>query len=227
MVKIICGACSKPLSIDETKLPMKEVSFPCPLCKTKLKIDRNQLPADSEQPHRAEVAGTTPAPAAAPVPVPAPAQAASPSPALAHGPADDEVPAGASKALIIGENSDELQQAAQALGFSPVHRSTPTEGRDYYLQEFPEVVLMAPSSISQPPMDELTPMTSVGPAERRRSFFILVGDKFRSLDGNAAFLYGVNLVVARNDLPSISRLYREARVNHDRLARPFRQFANE
>lgn len=219
MVKIICGSCSKPLSIDETKLPMKEVSFPCPLCKTKLKIDRSRIPADSDQPHRAEVAGGSPAPA--------PAPAATPSPALAQGSADDLVAAGASKALIIGENSAELQQAARSLGFSPVHRATPVEGRDYYLQEFPEVVLIAPSSISQPPMDELTPITSVGSAERRRGFFILVGEKFRSLDGNAAFLYGVNLVVAKNDLGSISRLYREARADHDRLARSFKQFANE
>ena len=36
MIKIVCTSCQKPLSLDETKLPMKEVSFPCPVCKTKL-----------------------------------------------------------------------------------------------------------------------------------------------------------------------------------------------
>ena len=76
-------------------------------------------------------------------------------------------------------------------------------------------------------MDELVPMTSIGSVERRRGFFILVGDKFRSLDGNAAFLYGVNLVIARKELSSVARFYKEAKKDHDRLARPFMQFAND
>ena len=43
MIRITCTSCQKPLSIDETKLPMKEVSFPCPVCKTKLTVDRRNL----------------------------------------------------------------------------------------------------------------------------------------------------------------------------------------
>ncbi|HET7711029.1 MAG TPA: hypothetical protein VFL80_03785, partial [Thermoanaerobaculia bacterium] len=43
MIKIVCTSCQKPLSLDETKLPMKEVSFPCPACKTKLTVDRRTL----------------------------------------------------------------------------------------------------------------------------------------------------------------------------------------
>src|SRR5258708_37257705 len=48
MIKIICSSSQKPLSLDETKLPMKEVSFPCPVCKTKLMVDRRNLPGASE-----------------------------------------------------------------------------------------------------------------------------------------------------------------------------------
>jgi hypothetical protein len=180
---------------------MKEVSFPCPLCKTKLKIDRSQLPADSDEPHRAELAGPAPAPSQPAAQAVVPQQAGSP----ASG--DAAVPAGTAKALIVGENSAELQEAVTSLGFTPVHRAAPAEGKEYFVQEFPEVVFLAPSAISQPPMDELTPMTTVGGPERRRGFFILVGEKFRSLDGNAAFLYGVNLVVATKDLGSIAPLY--------------------
>src|ERR1051325_59046 len=43
MIRIVCTSCQKPLSLDETKLPMKEVSFPCPVCKTKLSVDRRTL----------------------------------------------------------------------------------------------------------------------------------------------------------------------------------------
>lgn len=230
MVKIICGACSKALSIDETKLPMKEVSFPCPLCKTKLSVDRRQIDLDSDEPMVAAVAdgggGAPPAqapPAPAPpavVPAP-PAAAVAPSAAPAAPAARMSQSSGGARALIVGENTAELQQAARALGCAAVHRATVPEGRDYYLQEYPEIVLISPSTIAAPPMDDLVPLTSVGPAERRRGFFILVGDQLRSLDGNAAFLYGVNLVVGKKDLGAIGRIYEDARRDHDRLSRNF------
>ena len=40
MIRITCTSCQKPLSLDETKLPMKEVAFPCPVCKVKLTVDQ-------------------------------------------------------------------------------------------------------------------------------------------------------------------------------------------
>src|SRR2546427_142553 len=91
MIKIVCTSCQKPLSLDETKLPMKEVTFPCPACKAKLSVDR------------------------------------------------------------------------------------------------------------------------------RKSFFILVSENLRTLDGNAAFLYGVNLIVAQKDLGAFQQIYRDALGYHERL----------
>ncbi len=45
-MKIVCTNCQKPLSIDESKLPVdREVSFPCPACKTQLTVDRRHLEA--------------------------------------------------------------------------------------------------------------------------------------------------------------------------------------
>jgi hypothetical protein len=44
-----------------------------------------------------------------------------------------------------------------------------------------------------------------------------VADGLRTLDGNAAFLYGVNLVVASKDLPQFPDIYREAHHAHERL----------
>ena len=37
------------------------------------------------------------------------------------------------------------------------------------------------------------------------------------IDGNAAFLYGVNLVVAQKDLGAFQQIYRDASAYHDRL----------
>ena len=53
MIRIVCTSCQKPLSLDETKLPMKEVSFPCPVCKTKLMVDRRNLPGADAPPQSA------------------------------------------------------------------------------------------------------------------------------------------------------------------------------
>lgn len=223
MVKIICGACTKPLSIDETKLPEKEVSFPCPLCKTKLRVDKRQIDLDSDEPHTAAVAdagGSQPSAPAAAEPAAA-AEAPAPPPEI-HG----ENRTG-KRALVVGENPSEVQQAARALGYAPIHKASPAEGRDYFLQEVPEVVFIVPKAIGQPPMDDLVPITGVGPSERRRGFFILVGENLRSLDGNAAFLYGMNLVVAKKDLGAIGRIYEDARRDHDRLARGFTHFSDE
>ena len=92
MIKITCTSCQKPLSLDETKLPMKEVSFPCPVCKTKLTVDRRNLEM---------------------------ANAAPPAEAQPEG-IDDDDRFGA-KALIVGNDSPALRQAAKLVGFVPIH----------------------------------------------------------------------------------------------------------
>ena len=190
MIKIVCTSCQKPLSLDETKLPMKEVTFPCPACKTKLTVDRRKL----EGP-----------PAAAPAD-------ALPSSA----PMEDEEGFGA-KALIVGNDSPALRQAAKLIGFMPVHMATAQQARDYYMQEFPPVVILNPAQTTAPPLESIQPIIALAPNDRRKSFFILVSENLRTLDGNAAFLYGVNLIVAQKDLGNFQQIYKDASAYHDRL----------
>src|SRR6266852_4583575 len=190
MIKIVCTSCQKPLSLDETKLPMKEVTFPCPACKTKLTVDRRKLE------------GT-----------PAPVPGASPD-AAAGG--EEEEGFGA-KALIVGTDSPALRQAAKLIGFMPVHMATAQQARDYFMQEYPPVVLLNPAQTTAPPLESMQPIIALAPNDRRRSFFILVSENLRTLDGNAAFLYGVNLIVAQKDLGSFQQIYREASGYHERL----------
>ncbi len=191
MIKIICTSCQKPLSLDETKLPMKEVTFPCPACKTRLTVDRRKLEG-------------------APAPVPG----ASPEPAAASGEEDEGFGA---KALIIGNDSPALRQAAKLIGFMPIQMATAQQGRDYFMQEFPPVVFLNPAQTTAPPLEAMQPIVSLAPNDRRRSFFILVSENLRTLDGNAAFLYGVNLIVSQKDLGSFQQIYRDASAYHDRL----------
>jgi len=200
MIKIVCTNCSKPLSLDETKLPPnKEVVFPCPVCKTKLTVDRRNLEGSAN----------------------ANAAAGAPEAPPAHDPrheghTDDDDGFGA-KALIVGNDAPALRQAAKLIGFLPVYFATAAEARDFYMQEYPQVVMIHPPQVTPPPLESMQPIISMTPTDRRKSFFILLADNLRTLDGNAAFLYGVNLVVAMKDLPSFPQIYKDAHAYHERL----------
>jgi hypothetical protein len=191
-MKITCTSCQKILSIDETKLPMKPVLIPCPVCETKLPVDRRNL----------EMAA-----AAAP--------AAHGEPA-AH---EDDDSFGA-KALIVGNDSPALRQAAKLIGFMPVVIAAPAQARDYFMQEYPPVVMLNPAQVTPPPLADFASIISLTPADRRKAFFILFSENLRTLDGNAAFLYGVNLVVAPKDLGAFQQIYRDAYGYHERLYAP-------
>jgi hypothetical protein len=186
-MKITCTNCQKSLAIDETKLPMKEVTFPCPSCQTKLIVDRRTF-----------------APAV-------PSSESGPHPVVAE---DHEF---GRKALLVGVDDPAVRQAAREIGYQTVHFPTPEASREFYLQEYPEVVFMRPQQMSPPPLAEMSAVLSVSPVDRRRGFFILVAENLRSLDGNAAFLYNVNLVVATKDLPSFPTIFHDAETYHQRL----------
>lgn len=218
MIRIHCHACHRPILVDEAKLPMREVTFPCPACKAALTVDRRtagQAAAPAPSP-----AASVPAP---PSPGPAPAKpAATPLAPQSSAPPDEESQAIleddlAAKALIAGVDSPAARQAAEALGFQAVHFPTVEACREYYLQDYPALVFLCPAHITRPPLEELAPMTNIGPSDRRRSFFILLADGLRTLDGNAAFFYNVNLVVASKDVGSIQQIYRDAEAHHRRM----------
>lgn len=192
-MKITCTSCQKVLSIDETKLPMKPVLIPCPVCETKLPVDRRNL----------EMAAAAAAP-----------------PTDVHSQLHEEDDGFGAKALIVGNDSPALRQAAKLIGFMPMVIAAPAQARDYFMQEFPPVVMLNPAQVTPPPLTEFGPIISLTPADRRKAFFILFSENLRTLDGNAAFLYGVNLVVAPKDLGAFQQIYREAYGYHERLYAP-------
>lgn len=197
MIKITCTNCQKPLSLDETKLPPREVAFPCPVCKAKVIVDgRNYAPG-----------------AAAPAPAPAEAPTSAPP----DDDTDDHENEFGSKALIVGTDHAALRQAAKLIGFLPVYQPDLTKAREYIVQENPQVIFVHPQQVTPPPLESMWPVLAITPSDRRRSFIILVADGLRTLDGNAAFLYGVNLVVATKDLPQFPQIYKDAFTYHERL----------
>ncbi|MDP9362115.1 MAG: zinc-ribbon domain-containing protein [Acidobacteriota bacterium] len=199
-MKITCTSCQKPLTLDETRLPMKPVLVPCPVCQTKLTVDRRNL----------EMAGAATAAqgTAASQPAEAPAQ---------HHEEDDGFGA---RALIVGDDRPDLRQAAKMIGFMPVFIASPQQARDYFMQEYPPIVMLNPAQVTPPPLADFAPIIALTPGDRRKAFFILFSDNLRTLDGNAAFLYDVNLVVAHKDLGAFQQIYREAHGYHERLYAP-------
>lgn len=195
MIRIVCTSCQKPLSLDETKLPMKEVSFPCPACKAKLTVDRRTVGSE-----------TAAAPAAAP---------AAPSQAIGDAPEDDD--SFGAKAILVGNDSPALRQAIKLIGFMPVFFAGAQQARDFFMQETPHVVVLNPPQMTPPPLEAMAPIISLMPVDRRKSFFILVSDNLRTLDGNAAFLYGVNLVISTKDIGNFPQIYRDTFAYHERL----------
>jgi hypothetical protein len=192
MIKIVCTSCQKPLSLDETKLPMKEVSFPCPVCKTKLAVDRRNLETGA--------------------------------PPETHDDAHDDGGFG-EKALIVGNDHPALRQAAKLIGCIPLHMATAQKAREFFVQEYPPVVMLNPAQLTAPPLEAMQPIVALTPSDRRKAFFILFAENLRTLDGNAAFLYGVNLVVAFKDLGAFQQIYREALAYHERLYAPLNAVA--
>ena len=122
-----------------------------------------------------------------------------------------------SKALIVGVDHPALRQAAQIVGYAPVFVATAAEAREYFLRDYPPVIFLHPQQMTPPPLEAMAPIISLAPADRRRGFLILFSNNLRTLDGNAAFLYGVNLVVAPKDLASFPQIFREAYVWHERM----------
>jgi hypothetical protein len=199
MIRITCTNCQKPLSLDESKLPPREVSFPCPACKAKITVDGSAYAAAAPAPKPAEVDGDD----------------------------NEHENEFGEKAIIVGADDAALRQAAKLVGFLPVFFADPKKAREFYMQEFPQMVFIHPGQMTPPPLDAMGPIISLVPADRRKSFFVLVADNLRTLDGNAAFLYGVNLVLSRKDLPQFPDIYREAHAAHQRLYASMNAVARE
>ncbi|HEX2223063.1 MAG TPA: hypothetical protein VHN15_02530 [Thermoanaerobaculia bacterium] len=211
MIRVTCSSCQKPMSIDEAKLPMREVSFPCPACKARITVDRRTLGPEDPSP---AAAAPAPAPAA-----PAVLQGTMPqTPVPADLDEDDEL---GPRALIAGVDTPALREACRTLGFQAFSFPTIEECRDFYLQEHPRLVFLNPAQLTPPPLADFQALTLVSPADRRKGYFILVSENLKTFDGTAAFLYGVNLVLAARDLPAIRRIYAEADAYHRRMYESF------
>ncbi len=193
MVKITCNSCGKQLSIDETKLPMKEVKFPCPQCKADQFFDRSKMGAAEPADAAAVVAAAEP----------------------------DGDTFGLPQAMLVGKDVPGVRDVIRSMGMNLNVFPTAEAGRDYYYREYPHLVILSPNQVTPPPLQEMGAILAVSPVDRRKGFFVLVAENLRTLDGNAAFLYNVNLVIATKDVPQLQKIYEDAHRFHERIYKQF------
>jgi len=238
-----CPHCAQASRLDSERLPDQPAYFACPSCKQKVTVDKRQLL--SQQSTQAAPTQTVPTPAAAP-PQPAvapeaqapPAAAAAPGPSAPPAapatvastaptnrrfpklPADAAFPSG----IILGEDDavvGEVQQTLAALGSETERVSSADAARQMIINEQPDLCIYVGGRIPAPPYAAMAPLTGLPPNFRRRLFLVLIGDNLKTLDGNAAFLYQVNMILAKEDCPQLGAALHSGIDYHERLYKPY------
>jgi hypothetical protein len=221
---VTCPHCSKAARLDSERLPDQPAYFTGPSCKQKVPVDKRELL--SRQSTQAAPA-SAPAPAAAPpqpeAPPAAPATVASTAPTdrrFPKLPTDAAFPAG----IILGEDDavvGEVQQALAALGSEIERVSSPDAARQMIINEQPSLCIYVGSQIPAPPYTAMAPLTGLPPNFRRRLFLVLISDNLKTLDGNSAFLYQVNMILAKEDFPQLGAALHSGIDYHERLYKPY------
>lgn len=171
MITINCPKCEKTISFDPMKYPSQILSIGCPSCKKKISYDNRKK--ESIIAVRAELL-------------------------KAMSPLKDK------SALIISENENYLnilKEGLESIGcyIKKSFRSIEEAGL-FIAQELPSIILIQLENLPPPPLRSLEPIFLLHPNIRRNIFVCLMAPNVRTLDGNSAFLYQVNLLISTNDL---------------------------
>ena len=221
-LRVTCQHCQRVVAIDSEKVPDTPVSYRCPSCQGKVVVDKKKLlaapPAEA---------------AAAQAPAPPPAAAGAP-PAAAPDrqitelalPPGEGIPPG----LLVAEDPElgaQLQRVLEPFDCVLEAVADAATARERALLEPPPLLVWAARAVGKPPYAPLDPLAGLPPRERRQSFLVLVADDVKTLDGNLAFLYQVNLLLNRQHVAQAPGILYSALRYHQRLYRPFLAAAGE
>jgi hypothetical protein len=207
-----CPHCSRPSQLDPDRLPDRPVSFACPHCTNKVVVDKRQW---TDQPATE--------PPVAPDPPAEPAAEASPASSDRRFP---DLPEGASlpSGIILGEDETvilALQQRLADVGSQVERVSSAEVARELIINEQPDLCIYVGGKMPAPPYAPMAPLTGLPPDSRRRLYLVLVSDNVKTLDGNAAFLYQVNMTLWKQDLERGGAAIHSGIDFHERLYRPY------
>jgi hypothetical protein len=215
-VSIPCPHCAHVSLLQAARLPDKAVYFACPQCKGKVIADKKKILSPDPPARQAAPAPARPV-ADAPLAV---ASMAPPDRRFLQLPAGASFPSG----IILGDDDAavaEIQAVLRSHGSDLERVDSAAAARDVILNEQPALCLYVGASISGPPHAPMAPLTGLPPAFRRRLYLALIGDNLKTLDGSAAFLFQVNMTLARQDLPHLAAALFSGIEYHNRLYEPY------
>ena len=228
-LRVTCQNCQRVTVVDSEKVPDQPVSYRCPSCQSKVIIDKRKLLAGDA------TSAELPSPVAA-ASVDSPAAAA--HAAAEHGHSSSGsliVPSDAllEMALPPGESlppgllvAEDREAGAQLKRWLEPYDCTlevmdAAAARERALTDPPPLLVYVADAVTKPPYASLEPLVTIPPRERRRSFLVLVASNVKTLDGNLAFLYQVDLLLHRQHLSQAPGILYSALRAHQRMYRPF------
>ena len=141
--------------------------------------------------------------------------------------ADAEDNASAKRALICSgdlSTSQRLASSARSLGYAVETSATTADGLKA-LDSFYSLILIDPSFTDDAEgTKKLINRVNIRKAvDRRRMFLVLISSSQKTLDGNAAFFSGVNLIVNKADLGSIEASIRQSQKDFQQMYSTFHE----
>ncbi|HPR63010.1 MAG TPA: hypothetical protein PK014_02215 [Thermoanaerobaculia bacterium] len=202
MATVICKTCEQDVKFDETRLPQQVVSFSCPSCKAKITYDNRPKghrmtisnvtlkPMDKEKLSEMNILGTS---------------------TRGEGPV----------ACILfkdGKIAPLITAGLEELGFHVEELFEDTEkAAEFIRKETPDLLFIVIPEIDGPPSSLVKELLIVSADARRKIFTAIMADNVKSNDGNAAFLFNVNCLIAKSDLDRFHHLLFDSIREHKKL----------
>ncbi|HET9765703.1 MAG TPA: hypothetical protein VFS60_02575 [Thermoanaerobaculia bacterium] len=229
-LRVTCQHCQRTTVVDSDKLPDQPVSFRCPGCQAKIVVDKRKLlAAAGETAHTPAAATTT---AARPAAVAGTSDAANadrstgPLVVTPESPLEMALPPGETlpPGFLVAEDAEagaQLRRQLEPYDCVLELFADAATARERALQEPPPLLVYVADAVTKPPYAPLEPLVALPSRERRRTFAVLVAGNVKTLDGNLAFLYQVNLLLNRQHVAQAPGILYSALRSHQRLYKPF------
>lgn len=234
-MKVTCDSCQKVINVPDEKLPVgKPVTFPCPACKEKITVTRND---DEAPPHIAGIPETTPhgspldethnirIPDGAPT---SPADLAKMLDAVES--EMDILEEGTLRALVADQDDiDRITPVLRKLGYAVTTVKTHDEALKKMRFNFYSLALIserfAGANLGSNAI--LAHVQEMSMDVRRKMFVILLGKNFKTLDNMTAFINSVNMVMNDNDFSNFELILRKAMKENDAFYAIFKKMMVE
>ncbi|HEV8631277.1 MAG TPA: hypothetical protein VGV61_13245 [Thermoanaerobaculia bacterium] len=218
-LRVTCQQCQRVTVVDSDKVPDQPVSYKCPGCGSKVVIDKKKLLSGGVP--DAPGTGTAEPGAAAGRGAGAAEPPAGIDPMLELAlPPGEGIPPG----IVVSEDraaASLVQRLLEPFDCTLEPFTDSALARERIMQEPPLLLLYVAETVSKPPFAPLEPLLSLPPRERRQVFIALIADNVKTLDGNLAFLYQVNLLLNKQHLAQAPGILYAALRYQQRLYRPF------